>query len=171
MPKKIIEKFMPKPETLRNHKHLRMFGELLHKPNLWTLNRRSATIAFAVGLFVAWIPIPFQMVCAAALAILFNCNLPLSVALVWITNPFTMPFMFYAAYELGAKLLDHPPQAFHFEASWQWIEASLFTIGPPFLLGCLVFGIIFSAVGYFVINNLWKYSILLKWNKRPHSNK
>ena len=48
MPKKIIERFMPKPETLQNHKHLQMFGKLLHKPNLWALNRRSAPMAFAV---------------------------------------------------------------------------------------------------------------------------
>ena len=66
---------MPKPETLRNHKHLQMFGKLLHKENLWALNRRSAPAAFAIGLFVAWLPMPFQMVLAAALAIVFNCNL------------------------------------------------------------------------------------------------
>ncbi|WP_119977014.1 DUF2062 domain-containing protein [Shewanella algidipiscicola] len=166
MPKKIIERFMPKPETLRNHKHLQMFGKLLHKPNLWALNRRSAPMAFAVGLFVAWIPMPFQMVFAAALAIIFNCNLPIAVALVWVTNPVTMPFMFYAAYLFGAKLLSHPPQEFTFQASWQWIEASLSTIGPPFLLGCLAFAIIFATVGYFVVHNLWKYSILFKWKRK-----
>ena len=157
---------MPKSETLQNHKHLRMFGKLLHKPNLWSLNRRSAPMAFAVGLFVAWIPMPFQMVLAAALAIVFNCNLPVSVALVWITNPVTMPFMFYAAYILGAKILHHPPQNFAFEATWAWIESSLTTIGPPFLLGCFVMGVSFSIIGFFLIKTLWKYSILLKWSKR-----
>ncbi|MCL1136989.1 DUF2062 domain-containing protein [Shewanella pneumatophori] len=166
MPKKFIEKFMPKPETLREHKHLRMFGDLLLKPNLWTLNRHSAPGAFAVGLFVAWLPMPFQMVLAAALAILFNVNLPLSVALVWITNPITMPFMFYIAYLLGATLLGHEPQAFNFEASWHWVQASLETIGPPFLLGCVVLAGVFALLGYFVINTLWKYSVLFKWKNR-----
>ncbi|GIU08052.1 DUF2062 domain-containing protein [Shewanella sp. MBTL60-112-B1] len=166
MPKKLIEKFMPKPETLREHKHLRMFGDLLLKPNLWSLNRHSAPGAFAVGLFVAWIPMPFQMVLAAALAILFNVNLPLAVALVWVTNPITMPFMFYIAYLLGAKLLGHEPQAFNFEASWHWIQASVETIGPPFLLGCFVLAGIFGLVSYFIIKNLWKYSVLFKWKNR-----
>jgi len=168
MPKKLIERFMPKSETLQNHKHLRMFGKLLHNPNLWSLNRRSAPAAFAVGLFVAWIPMPFQMVLAAALAIIFNCNLPISVALVWITNPITMPFMFYVAYMLGAKILHHQPQNFAFEATWAWIESSLSTIGPPFLLGCLVMGICFSVIGFLLIKILWKYSVLLKWNKRKN---
>jgi len=145
---------------------LRIFGRLLHNPNLWALNRRSAPGAFAIGLFVAWIPMPFQMVVAAAFAILFNVNIPVSVALVWITNPLTMPVMFYGAYLLGAKILGHAPQEFAFEASWQWIEASLATIGPAFLLGCLVLGIVFSTVGYLMISNLWKYSIMFKWQKR-----
>jgi uncharacterized protein len=166
MPKKFIERFMPKPETLKDHKHLRMFGELLHQPNLWALNRKSAPGAFAIGLFVAWIPMPFQMVLAAALAIFFNVNIPIAVALVWITNPLTMPVMFYGAYLLGAKILGHVPQKFTFEASWQWLESSIATIGPSFLLGCLVLGVIFALGGYFVIINLWKYSVLVKWSKR-----
>jgi uncharacterized protein len=166
MPKKLIQRFMPNPATLREHKHLRIFGKLLNKPNLWALNRKSAPGAFAVGLFFAWVPMPFQMIAAAGFAILFNVNLPVSVALVWITNPLTMPVMFYAAYLLGAKVMGLKSQAFQFEASWQWIEASLATIGPPFLLGCGILACISALVGYFVIQNLWKYSVLIKWQNR-----
>lgn len=157
---------MPHPDSLKEHKHLQMFGKLLHKPNLWHLNRRSAPGAFAVGLFIAWVPMPFQMVAAAALAIFFNVNLPVSVALVWITNPVTMPFLFYIAYQVGAKLLGHVPQEFAFEASWQWLEASLATIGPPFLLGCAVLGALSAGIGYLIISNLWKYSVMFKWRSR-----
>ncbi|WP_445946434.1 DUF2062 domain-containing protein [Shewanella sp.] len=166
MPKKLIQRFMPNPATLREHKHLRIFGKLLHKPNLWALNRKSAPGAFAVGLFFAWVPMPFQMVAAAGFAILFNVNIPVSVALVWITNPLTMPVMFYGAYLLGAKVMGLESQEFHFEASWHWIESSLTTIGPPFLLGCGILAMISAVVGYFVIQNLWKYSVLIKWQNR-----
>ncbi|NKF52432.1 DUF2062 domain-containing protein [Shewanella sp. WXL01] len=166
MPKKFIEKYMPNPEELKNHKYLKVFGNLLHKPNLWALNRKSAPGAFAIGLFAAWVPIPFQMILAAALAIFFNVNLPVSVALVWLTNPVTMPFMFYAAYLLGAKIMGRPEQEFHFEASWAWVESSLSTIGLPFLVGCGVLAVVSAIVGYFVMSNLWKYNVLFKWNKR-----
>ncbi|MBR9727023.1 DUF2062 domain-containing protein [Shewanella intestini] len=166
MPKKFIEKYMPKPEVLKQHKYLKVFGQLLNKPNLWALNRKSAPGAFAIGLFAAWMPMPFQMVLAAALAIFFNVNIPVSVALVWLTNPLTMPFMFYGAYLLGAKILGTPAQEFQFQISWAWIEASLSTIGPPFILGCAVLGVICAIAGYFIIANLWKYSILFKWQKR-----
>ncbi|AZG35909.1 MULTISPECIES: DUF2062 domain-containing protein [Shewanella] len=166
MPKKLIQRFMPKAETLREHKYLRVFGKLLHKPNLWVLNRKSAPGAFAVGLFVAWLPLPFQMVVAAGFAILFNVNLPVAVALVWVTNPFTMPIMFYGAYLLGTRILGHKAQEFHFEATWAWIEASLSTIGPPFLIGSLALGIVSALIGYVVIKSMWRYSILFKWQKR-----
>jgi uncharacterized protein (DUF2062 family) len=37
-----------------------------------------------VGLFCAFIPVPFQMLLAAPSAIIFSANLPVSIALVWI---------------------------------------------------------------------------------------
>ena len=168
MPKKLIQKYMPDPETLKNHKHLSMFGSLLHNPNLWHLNRRSAAGAFAVGLLCAWIPVPFQMFIAAGLAILFHVHLPISVALVWLTNPLTMPIMFYGAYKFGSVLLGLPEQEFAFEASMEWLSASLHTIMPPFLLGCAVIGIICACLSYVLINTLWRLNVRRKWNKRHH---
>ncbi|MCF1428335.1 MAG: DUF2062 domain-containing protein [Shewanella sp.] len=168
MPKKLLERYIPKPETLKQHKHLKMFGALLHNNNLWVLNRKSVPGAFAVGLFTAWIPIPLQMILAGALAIIFKVNVPISVTLVWITNPLTIPVMFYVAYWLGASLLGVDVNHFEFEASWAWIKASLTTIGPSFLLGCSVMAISWSAAGYFVLRNLWKYATLMKWQRRSH---
>ena len=62
MPKKMIKRLMPDHHTIKNNKHLQIFGTLLHNANLWHLNRRSVAKVFAVGLFCAFIPIPFQMV-------------------------------------------------------------------------------------------------------------
>ena len=58
MPKKLIKRYMPDHRQIREHKHLQLFGSLLHDPNLWHLNRRSAAGAFAVGLFVRLYPFP-----------------------------------------------------------------------------------------------------------------
>lgn len=166
MPKNIIKKFTPSPEFLQNHQHLKMFGELLHKPNLWAVNRKSVPGAFAIGLFVAWLPIPFQMVLAAALAIMFSVNIPVSVALVWITNPFTMPVMFYCAFLTGSKILGVDVQDVKLQISWEWLQQSFTTIGPSFLLGCIVLGIAFAIAGYIAIKSLWQYSIAFKIKKR-----
>jgi len=170
MPKKIIKRMMPDHHTIKNHKHLSIFGELLHNPNLWHLNRRSVAKAFAVGLFFAFIPVPFQMILAAGIAIIVHANLPLSIALVWITNPLTMPAIFYFCYLVGTLILGEQQQEFAFEASWQWVVDSLSTIGPAFLLGCGVLAILFSIIGYFGIQALWRHSVVKEWGKRQLRN-
>ena len=157
---------MPDHDTVRNHKHLKIFGSLLHSANLWHLNRRSVAGAFANGLFMAFIPVPFQMILAAAGAIIFKVNLPLSVALVWITNPVTMPPMFYGTYKLGAWLMNTPPREFDFELSMEWLTTGLAAIWQPFLLGCLVAGSISAILGYIVIRLFWRWHIVKEWNER-----
>lgn len=168
MPKKMIKRIMPDHQSVKENKCLKIFGSLLHDGNLWHLNRHSVAKAFAVGLFVAFMPIPFQMVLSAAIAIIVHANLPLSIALVWLTNPFTMPFIFYACYVVGTLVLSVPEQEFAFEASWQWVLDSLSTIGPAFLVGCGVLGVIFAIIGYFGIHALWRYQSVKAWKNRPH---
>ncbi len=157
---------MPDHHTIKSHKHLQIFGDLLHNANLWHLNRRSVAKAFAVGLFFAFVPVPFQMILAAGVAIIVHANLPLSVALVWLTNPLTMPAIFYFCYLVGTWILGMPEKEFAFEATWQWVVDSLSTIGPSFLLGCAVLGVLFSILGYFGIHALWRYSVSKAWQKR-----
>lgn len=171
MPKKFIKRFMPDPHTIRENKSLKIFGSFLHNPNLWHLNRRSITKAFAVGLFFAFIPVPFQMFLAAGTAIIVHSNLPLSVALVWISNPLTMPPIFYFCYLVGTWVLQTPERAFNFELSWQWLADSVYTIGPAFLVGCGVMAALASVLGYFLMNILWRYNIRQQWKKRLQSEK
>ena len=168
MPKKTIQRFLPDPNKIRHHKTLRIFGRLLQDANLWHLNRRSARGAFAVGLFFAFIPVPFQMVLAAATAIVFRVNLPISATLVWLTNPLTMPPIFYGSYLVGTLVLNQPEQHFAFELNWAWFEQSIETIGPAFLVGSLVCASIASIIGYFGIDILWRRSIV---NARAARNK
>ncbi len=153
---------MPDPHKIKNNKSLGIFGELLHEPNLWHLNRRSIAGAFAVGLFFAWWPVPFQMVLAAGAAIIFHANLPLSVALVWITNPVTMPVMFYFAYVVGNWVLGVPEMAFHFEPTVEWLTNGFSAIWKPFLTGCLLIGSICSFLGYVGIKIIWRIYISKK---------
>ena len=166
MPKKVIKRIMPDHHTIKSNKHLKIFGDLLHNANLWHLNRRSVAKAFAVGLFFAFIPVPFQMFLAAGTAIIVHSNLPLSIGLVWITNPLTMPAIFYGCYVVGTWVVGAQEQAFNFEASWQWVVDSLQTIGPAFLVGCGVLAVAFAVIGYFGIQVLWRYSVAKEWKKR-----
>ncbi|MES9857294.1 MAG: DUF2062 domain-containing protein [Sedimenticola sp.] len=166
LPKHLIKRFAPDHEKIRNHKHLRIFGKLLHDPNLWHLNRRSVAGAFAVGLFWAFIPVPFQMVGAAATAIPTRVNLPISVALVWVTNPITIPPMFYFTYLVGTWLMGIPPVTEGFEMSAGWFEASLGDIWQPLLLGSLLCGIVSAVASYCIMRGLWRLHIVRRYKER-----
>ncbi len=171
MPKDFIKKYLPDPDSIRNNKSLKFLGPLANEPNLWHLNRHSVTKAFAIGLFWASIPMPFQMVAAAICAVRFNANLPLSVALVWISNPVTMPPIFYAEYLLGAWLLDMPASPFEYELTFAWLKDKLYEIGIPMYFGSLVLGAFLSISGYFTINAIWKRSTLRRWRHRVESRR
>lgn len=166
MPKHLIKKITPDRETIRSHKHLQIFGSLLHDPNLFHMNRRSISGAFAVGLFWAMIPIPLQMVAAAATAIVARVNLPLSIALVWITNPLTMPPIFYLNYLVGAWLLNTPEMAADFEVSMEWFTHSMDQIWQPLYFGSVVCGITLGAIGYLAMRVLWRLHIITRFKER-----
>jgi len=168
MPRKIFKKYLPSTHDIKNNKHLSIFGTLLHSPELWHFSRKSIAKAFAIGLFVAWLPTPFQMVIAAGAAILFHSNLPISVALVWITNPFTMPPMFYAAYKVGAAILGVNEVAFEMELSFDWLLHGTLLIWKPFLLGCLIMAVFSSIAGYLGIQIFWRWKVLRSWKQRKH---
>ena len=108
------------------------------------------------------------MVLAAGIAIIVHANLPLSVALVWITNPLTMPAIFYFCYLVGTWIIGVPTKKFVFEASWQWLVESISTIGPAFIIGCGALAVVFSMLGYLTINTLWRFSVAKEWKKRKN---
>ena len=169
MPKKFVQRFMPNHDKVMNNKYLQIFGYLLRDPNLFHINRRSVAGAFAVGLFFAWMPVPFQMVFAAAAAIPARVNLIISVSLVWISNPLTMPPLFYFAYRLGGFVLGVEPTGFHFELSFTWLANGLLAIWQPFLLGCLIMALSSAIIGYTTIRLFWRWSIVKRWEQRKRS--
>jgi len=166
MPKKFIKRYLPDEATLKKHKSLGVFGRLVLAPNLWHLNKRSVSGAFAVGIFCAFIPVPFQMALAVAGALLLRVNLPIAVALVWITNPITMPAIFYFAYLVGTWILDTPVMEIEFSLTMEWLTTGLSTIWQPFLLGCFVCGVVSAILGCLIIRIVWRYLVLKNWQKR-----
>lgn len=166
MPRKLIKRYLPDPQKIRSHKHIQLFGTLLHDQNLWHLNRKSVSGALAVGLFIAFIPVPVQMVIAAAAAIILRVNLPISVVTVWVTNPLTMPVLFYFAYQVGAWLFGVPPQTDESGFSISKMLSDLGHAWKPFLLGCFVVGLISALIGFVTSRIYWRWWVWHKWRKR-----
>jgi len=166
MPRRFIKRYLPDQTAIRDHKHLRVLGSLLQDPNILHLNRRSVSGAVFVGLFLAFVPVPFQMLLAAAAALIIRVNLPIAVATVWISNPITIPPLFYFAYRVGAWILDVPSMDIEFELSIEWLTKGLVLIWQPFLLGCFVVGFVSSIIGGFSVRLLWRWKVIQSWKER-----
>lgn len=109
-----------------------------------------------MGVFVSCLPMPLQMVLVTFLAILFNVNLPISFALLFINNPITIPFIFYIEYEIGAYILNATNNiSFNFESMYE----NLGDIAIYLYLGSIVLGLALAFVCTVVTNILWVYYV------------
>jgi len=166
MPRKFFRRIMPSREYLQDHRFLRYLGDALHDSNLWHINRHCAATAVFIGLFCAFMPIPFQMLLAAALAIALRGNLPVSVAVVWISNPVTMAPMLYGAYRIGALLMGSEPQALTLHLNVEdWLN-EIALIWQPLLLGSLICGLTVGGIGYASVKVIWRITVMHQWRKR-----
>ena len=171
MPRRLFKRYMPNPQRIKDNQSLRFLGALIHDPNLWHLNRHSVPRAMAIGLFWAMIPMPMQMLAAAVIAIPARANLPISVGLVWLTNPVTMPAVFYCNYKVGAWLLGTPAMHMPEHMTLAWIGQMLQTHWQPLYLGSLVLAILFAIIGYFATNAYWHWWVRHNWRKRQEKRR
>ena len=165
MARKLIKRYLPNHEWFKTQKSLQILGSWAYDPNLWHLNRYSVSAGVFIGLFVAFIPLPTQMLMAGLFAILFRANLPISVILVWVTNPVTMAPMFYMAYEVGSTIIGGPDKEFVFELSWEFL-GQLAHFWEPFLLGCFFCGLFFGLPGSATARILWRWHVFKRWHER-----
>ncbi len=106
------------------------------------------------------------MLIVAVLAIAARCNLPLAVALVWVTNPVTFTPMFLFAYRLGAWLLDMDPVFTELDLSWQSLRASFSALWLPLITGCLVCGWVSGLTLAVIARLTWRLHIVRRWRQR-----
>ena len=166
MPRFSYQRYLPKPEELRKQWLLKPVAHLLQNKELWHMNRRAVSGAVFIGLFSAFIPIPSQMVLAAILAIFARCNLPVAVALVWVTNPITIGPMFYFAYKLGAWLLDMQLQTETLDMDISWIIDNFGLIGYPLLFGSLICAWVSGVTGFVITRIAWRAHVIRRWRER-----
>ncbi len=167
MPKKFFRKFLPTQIKIAQLPLFSYLGKGLHQPALWHVSRRPIAKAMAIGLAVAMIPIPGQMLLAALLAIYWRATLPLSVALVWLTNPVTTAPILYLNYLLGSFVLRTPIANWQQDFNSAWLWQTLHHIWLPLCLGTLILAALCSALGYWLTTWLWRrYVQQARQNKR-----
>jgi len=159
MPRRFFRKFAIKRNHLKNRWWLAPFDHLMHDPALWGISRRTVVPAFALGLFISYMPFPGHMLAAGLLALLLRVNIPVAVASVWVSNPLTMGPMYYVAFDVGRRLLRMPPRTFQFELSVEWLLSGFIYVWQPLLLGSILLGSILSLIGFVSLDLLWRASI------------
>ena len=100
------------------------------------------------------------MLIAAAAAVWIRVNILITVPMVWVSNPVTMGPMYFLCYLVGAEILGEQPVGFDFELSFDWLLTELAAIWQPFLLGCLVLGLISALAAFILVRVLWHLHIL-----------
>lgn len=166
MPRRLFKSLSRQRHLWDQRWFMRPFKLLLGNPAYWSLNRRNVTRAFALGLLMAFAPIPGHMVFAGLLALALRLNVPAAITGTLLVNPFTMVPIYVYCYRLGRMLLDLPPRRFTVEMSWDWLTHGLLPIWKPFLLGCAVMGTVTAIAGYITLGGLWHLQLVLSYHKR-----
>jgi len=158
--------------TLR-HRHLwhRPWWRTMAKPlfhrSLWMPCPTTVSTGFSIGLFFAMLPIPFQMVASALVAMRFRANIPFAMAACWVTNPFTQVPIILSQFQLGhwmRESLSVPMPGFLVR-----VDYTIPTVGSlnaaSFTLGFITSAVLLSIIAYPIVQLV--YSILPKQLKHP----
>ncbi len=151
-----LRKLFPTKKKLQNNLWIKKLGRF---------EKESVARGVAVGLFINFLPIPFQALWASLLCVYFKANLPIAVSLSFINNPFTFIPINYFLYKVGALILGEPPHQFafpEFKFDLTHILASLdpcidwaLSLGKPYLLGIIIVPLTASILGYLLTKGLW----------------
>ncbi len=148
-----------KPHHFADQWFMAPFRHLVHDRRLWGIRRKTVVPAFAIGLFIMWMPLPGHMIIASIIALLLRVNVPVAFFTTLVSNPLTMPAMYLLAYTLGAWLLDVPMVPLDFDVSLDWVLNTFVGIWQPMLLGSVLLGAASSLIGLVVLDFLWRSSI------------
>ena len=142
--------------------------------SLWMPCSTTVSTGFSIGLFFAMLPIPFQMVAAALVAMRFRANIPFAMAACWVTNPFTQVPIILFQFRLGQWMRDSmsvPMPGFLARVDYT-IPGVGSLNAASFTLGFITSAVLFSIIAYPVVQVV--YSILpkpLKGGKRCRDSK
>ena len=167
---------LPRRSNIHRYPVLKWFsGMARRRVFLWSFRSREMVTALFLGLIVAFMPlVGIQMLIVFFLALWFRANLPVIVALQWVSNPFTMGPIYFADYQIGLAMMElfsiAPEPNPLLQPDYDWAHFELRDLGalldtfPPMMLGGLALG---SFIGL-VVSVAYKW--LAKWSKGPYAS-
>jgi len=130
-----------------------------------SINRRMITRGVWVGLFWGFIPMPMQMLAVMATTPFLRFNVPIAISMVWLSNPITMPPMYYMEYLTGNFILGREGIE-NIELTLDWFTTHMGDIFVPLYVGTAFYSIVVSSIVYVVLNRLWITSVKSEKHQR-----
>lgn len=161
-PKKFLRRYFDGRDTSASLRKFGWLGEGIHSRELWHFSRRSVAGGVSLGFFLAFIPIPIQMLLAVPASVLAKVNLPVTMLALWISNPLTMAPLFIFAYKVGAWTTNQSGalSTLAFEPTFSGLAEKLNEIWLPLFVGCLICGGIAAIIGNYLVRWLWLIFLL-----------
>ena len=154
-------------KNLSAHEKLKAFTDKYKIPiEYLSANRKMVSRAVFIGLFIAFIPMPMQMLAVVAFIPFTRFNVPIALAMCWLSNPFTMPFMYYIEYLTGSFFLGM--ETTDVELTLDWFAQNIGNIFIPLYVGTAFYSITFSSLAYYLVNHLWRSSVRKDQNLRKN---
>ncbi len=160
---------LPRRSNVHRYPVLKWFSETAYRRSyLWSFKGREIKSALFFGIWISMLPIVgIQMVVVFFLALLVRANLPIIVALQWISNPLTMGPIYFADYKIGMNLIellgiDYPRNKL-LSQNYDWTHFSykelirLIDTFPPMFAGGSLLGISLGVLAVFLYKILSRF--------------
>ncbi|WP_413925864.1 DUF2062 domain-containing protein [Candidatus Accumulibacter phosphatis] len=157
-----LRALVPSREQLAANPWLRGLAPYLADPKLWHWSRRGVAMGVAIGLFIGFLIPVAQILLAAAVAVFLRANVAVAAAGTLVTNPLTVPPIYYAAYHLGAWATGASPTAAISLADPTSIGANLGAIGIPLFAGLAIAASFAAVASYLLISQVWIWRVSTK---------
>ncbi len=164
-----LKRVTPDRQALERHWCVKHFTALLTDRGCWTFHRHSVTRAFALALFIAFIPptpLPVHLLACTVLGMYFRLNLPVMFATVLLSNPLTWFPQVAGSLWVGAKLMRLDLMPMLHAVKHQSFSADISGLWAPLLLGALVLGLIAAAFGFILAEVAWRARVILHLRSR-----
>ncbi len=164
---------MPTREQMEGNRFIRPFAGRVLRSELWRFTRRSVPRGIALGLLVGII-VPFaQILFAALLSAPVRANVPIAALTTFVTNPFTTPLIWVAAYWVGSLLLridaatvvapvNTAMEQTDLQQALTWLTGA--TIVTAF--GLVVIAVVSASLSYVLSVWTWRWWTARKWSRR-----
>jgi uncharacterized protein (DUF2062 family) len=156
---------LPTREVLTAHPWLKPIANRVLEPKLWRLQHEAVARGVAIGTFWAFaIPVG-QVIASTAHCVWWRGHIPVAAGVTLVTNPLTIGFWLWLAYQLGSLVLGGSATEALPSLQGSGVLAWLAAYGAPTVLGMGLFATAGAALGYSAVKLGWRVRI---WLKRRH---